>query len=146
MIQVPNPPPSEILNSEICLSFCFPEPPDALPHPCLKWPYLENALDPLGGSRRRPVPLHRSMMFVTAHLGQRCTQGPNAMQNLASIQSYMREQRIDAWLVYDFRGNNSVLAALLPGKRWTTRRVMMLIPAEGSPRAGHLDADRDRVG
>ncbi|MCX5688642.1 MAG: M24 family metallopeptidase [Planctomycetota bacterium] len=63
------------------------------------------------------------------------------MQNLASIQSYMREQRIDAWLVYDFRGNNSVLAALLPGKRWTTRRVMMLIPVEGQPRllVHHID-------
>jgi Xaa-Pro aminopeptidase len=53
--------------------------------------------------------------------------------NLASLQSFMLECRIDAWLLYDFRGNNAVLAQLLPGKRWTTRRVFALIPARGEP-------------
>jgi Xaa-Pro aminopeptidase len=45
----------------------------------------------------------------------------------------MLEQRIDGWLVYDFRGNNPVLAQLLPGKRWTTRRAALFIPAVGEP-------------
>lgn len=53
--------------------------------------------------------------------------------NLSALQFFMRESRIDAWLLYDFRGNNSVLAQLLPGKRWTTRRVFALVPAEGDP-------------
>lgn len=43
----------------------------------------------------------------------------------------MLEQKIDSWLVYDFRGNNPILARLLPGKRWTTRRTVLFIPATG---------------
>lgn len=50
-----------------------------------------------------------------------------------AVQEYMREQRIDAWLLYDFRGSNSIFAQVLPGKRWTTRRAMLLIPASGEP-------------
>jgi Xaa-Pro aminopeptidase len=53
--------------------------------------------------------------------------------NVETIQRFMRERRIGAWLVHDFRGNNPVLARLLPGKRWTTRRAALLIPAEGEP-------------
>lgn len=53
---------------------------------------------------------------------------------LTGAQSLMKQQRIDAWLIHDFRGNNPVLAQLLPGKRWTTRRVDLLIPVEGRPR------------
>jgi len=47
------------------------------------------------------------------------------------LQEYMRQQRIDAWLLYDFRGNNPIFAQILPGKRWTTRRAVLLIPATG---------------
>src|SRR5436189_94676 len=53
------------------------------------------------------------------------------------VQKFMTEQRIDGWLLYDFRGNNPVLAQLLPGKRWTTRRAMVFIPARW-----HEDARR----
>jgi Xaa-Pro dipeptidase len=45
----------------------------------------------------------------------------------------MRRHGIDGWLVYDFRGSNPVLAQLLPGKRFLTRRVMLFIPATGEP-------------
>ena len=55
------------------------------------------------------------------------------MANWAGVQDYMRGQKIDAWLVYDFRGNNSVFAQVLPGKRWTTRRAALFIPASGEP-------------
>lgn len=55
------------------------------------------------------------------------------MTNFESVQSYMRDQRIDAWLVYDFRGNNPVLAQLLPGHRWTTRRAALFVPSSGEP-------------
>src|SRR3954468_11401389 len=50
-----------------------------------------------------------------------------------SVQRFMREQRIDAWLLYEFRGSNPVFAELLPGDRFTTRRIMLFIPAEGEP-------------
>lgn len=38
------------------------------------------------------------------------------------VQTYMREWRIDGWLLYDFRGNNQVFAQVLPGKRADARR------------------------
>ncbi len=58
---------------------------------------------------------------------------------LADLQAHMREARIGAWLVYDFRGSSSILPRLLPppagqSKRWTTRRVMLCVPARGEPR------------
>ena len=43
-----------------------------------------------------------------------------------------QHQRIDGWLLYDFRGSNSALATLLPGKRSTTRRALLWIPARGT--------------
>src|SRR3972149_10805322 len=55
------------------------------------------------------------------------------MTQFQSVQQYMGEQKIDGWLVYDFRGNNPILAQLLPGKRWTTRRAVLWIPAVGDP-------------
>ncbi len=53
--------------------------------------------------------------------------------NLTELQAYMRQQRIDAWVLYDFRGSNFVLSRLLAGKRWTTRRVYLVVRAEGPP-------------
>ncbi len=55
--------------------------------------------------------------------------------NLPELQSFMRQQKIDAWVLYDFRGSNFVLARLLAGKRWTTRRVYLVVPATGEPTA-----------
>jgi Xaa-Pro dipeptidase len=56
--------------------------------------------------------------------------------NLPAVQEFLRRQRIDAWLLHDFRGSNPILARLVPpesGRRWTTRRVELLIPASGPP-------------
>src|SRR4051812_29810806 len=63
---------------------------------------------------------------------------------LGAVQGFMRERGIGAWLVHDFRGNNPVLARLLPGKRWTTRRAVLLIPASGEARllAHTIDASQ----
>ncbi len=55
------------------------------------------------------------------------------MTQFETVQQFMLEQKIDGWLVYDFRGNNPILARLLPGKRWTTRRAVLFIPATGKP-------------
>lgn len=49
------------------------------------------------------------------------------------VRQALRDQKIDGWLIYDFRGGNPVLAQLLPGRRFTTRRVFLLIPAAGEP-------------
>lgn len=64
--------------------------------------------------------------------------------NLHEVQSFMRSRGIDAWLIHDFRGNNPVLAQILPGKRWTTRRVAFLIPVTGDPvlLAHSIDAEQ----
>ncbi len=50
---------------------------------------------------------------------------------LAAAQAFMQKYLLDGWLVHDFRGNNTVLAQLLPGKRWTTRRAVLWVPARG---------------
>lgn len=55
--------------------------------------------------------------------------------SFASLQTFMVERRIDAWLVHDFRGSNAVLSRLLPhpeGRpRHLTRRLDLVIPARG---------------
>ncbi len=57
------------------------------------------------------------------------------MKNLAQIQSILREHRIDAWLLYDFRGSNSIAyeTLALPADAHCTRRWVVVIPAEGTP-------------
>lgn len=59
-----------------------------------------------------------------------------------AAQEFMQSRGIDAWLIHDFRSSNSVLAALVPGKRFLTRRVELLIPARGDATllAHHIDA------
>lgn len=59
-----------------------------------------------------------------------------------AAQEFMQSRGIDAWLVHDFRSSNSVLGALVPGKRFLTRRVELLIPARGEATvlAHHIDA------
>ena len=64
-------------------------------------------------------------------------------------REHMAEEGIDAWLIYDFRGSNPVMARLLADMPATTRRSFLLIPATGEPRLlthtiesshfGHLD-------
>src|SRR5579862_8723582 len=76
------------------------------------------------------------------------------------IQAFMKDRRIDGWLVFDFRCNNPVLARLIPPealtsaaevsvtkKRWTTRRAALFVPASGTPRllAQTLDAAQFKV-
>jgi len=58
------------------------------------------------------------------------------MFNLDAIQAALREQAIDAWLLYDFRGLN-VLARRVLGFAddvFLSRRWFYLIPAHGEPR------------
>jgi Xaa-Pro dipeptidase len=53
--------------------------------------------------------------------------------DLPRLQSFMLRQGIDTWLVHDFRGNNPAFARLIGGRRWTTRRAVLVLPARGAP-------------
>lgn len=57
------------------------------------------------------------------------------MFNLKSIQSALGELGFDAWLLYDFRGNNTLALRVLDldGKGMASRRFFYLIPAQGTP-------------
>ena len=66
--------------------------------------------------------------------------------NLQALQSFMRDQRIDAWLIYDFRGSNPVLARLVTMGTHLTRRALLLIPARGEPRMAVSPLDHNQFG
>ncbi len=55
------------------------------------------------------------------------------MQDLSEARTHMAANRIDAWLVYDFRGSNPVMWQLLGETRTTTRRSFLLIRPTGPP-------------
>lgn len=57
------------------------------------------------------------------------------MFDLAAVQAALRDQKIDAWLLYDFRASN-VLARRIVGLRpdlMNSRRWFYLVPASGEP-------------
>jgi Xaa-Pro dipeptidase len=57
--------------------------------------------------------------------------------DVAAIQSSLRAEGLDGWLLYDFNGSNPIatrLAGLADGRHMTTRRWYYLIPANGTPR------------
>lgn len=55
------------------------------------------------------------------------------MFSLEAAQAFLRQARIDAWLVYDFRGSNPVFRHLLDQSRPATRRAFLVIRPEGEP-------------
>jgi len=52
---------------------------------------------------------------------------------MARAQGHMREHGVDAWLVYDYRGSNPVMAELLGDALHLTRRIFYVIPVAGLP-------------
>jgi Xaa-Pro aminopeptidase len=54
-----------------------------------------------------------------------------------AVQAALREEGLDGWLLYDFRGQNEIAAGLagLDAGRKATRRWFWLVPAEGEPTA-----------
>ena len=58
------------------------------------------------------------------------------MNRLPDIQSAIRSERLDGWLLYDFRGLNPIAlrVAGIPRDRLLTRRWACFVPAEGAPR------------
>ncbi len=55
------------------------------------------------------------------------------MLDLPAAQHYMKQNGIDAWLMYDFRGNNPVMWQALGRPQATSRRNYLFIPSEGDP-------------
>ncbi len=53
---------------------------------------------------------------------------------LDRIRPYLRENYLDGWLLYDFRGQNPVALDVAGLQSGGTRRWFLWIPAEGSPR------------
>jgi len=55
--------------------------------------------------------------------------------NLAAIQQALREQGLDAWLLYDFRGSNPIARSVIgfDERQIGTRRWFYLLPAQGEP-------------
>jgi Xaa-Pro aminopeptidase len=68
------------------------------------------------------------------------------MIDAGRIQDAMREQGLDAWLLYDFRGSNPVLWHVLGAEpRGTTRRLWLVVPAAGAPALVASVLDRELV-
>jgi len=68
--------------------------------------------------------------------------------NLEKIQSFLKQMKLDAWLLYDFRKSNEIAQNILdiPKESHLTRRFYYFIPKEGIPvkivnaiEAFHLD-------
>jgi len=55
--------------------------------------------------------------------------------DVSGIQAALREQGIDGWLLYDFRGSNPIARAVIgfDERQIATRRWFFLIPARGEP-------------
>src|SRR5438552_4884819 len=59
------------------------------------------------------------------------------MFDLSSIQAALREQGLDGWLLYDFRGLNVLacrIVGLTSGAGMLSRRWFYFVPAQGEPR------------
>ncbi len=51
---------------------------------------------------------------------------------VAAVQAFLRDEGLDAWLLYEFHGLNPVAARML-GLGKTTRRGFVLVPSDGDP-------------
>jgi Xaa-Pro dipeptidase len=57
---------------------------------------------------------------------------------LPALQGALAEAGLDGWLLYDFQGNNPIAGGLLALEGMVSRRVFVLVPRDGVPRAlGH---------
>ena len=57
--------------------------------------------------------------------------------SIPAVQRALKEDALDAWLLYDFHGSNPIarrIAGLDDGSKMTTRRWFYVIPASGEPR------------
>ncbi len=73
---------------------------------------------------------------MPAAAGSRAERVPllHTQAGIARVQAALAERDLDGWLLFEFRGQNWISAALL-GVGDTTRRAWVLIPRTGEPRA-----------
>ncbi len=64
------------------------------------------------------------------------------IKNFDKIQKYMRENKIDSWLISDFRGSNPAMREII-GKKFTTRRAYVYVPQNGEPTVIYHIIDRN---
>lgn len=56
------------------------------------------------------------------------------LDRIQEVQSLLRDRGLDAWLLYDFKGQNpTAVAAMALGGHMLTRRWAYLVPADGEP-------------
>ncbi|MEK9135823.1 MAG: M24 family metallopeptidase, partial [Bacteroidota bacterium] len=67
---------------------------------------------------------------------QGATAAPEHLAKLKEIQQAIREQGLDGWLLYDFRGSNAIAQRILslPREAAQSRRFFCYIPATGEPK------------
>jgi Xaa-Pro dipeptidase len=58
---------------------------------------------------------------------------PAALNRVAKIQAALKEQKLDGWLFYDFRGTNPIATRVLLLQGGGSRRWFYFIPASGTP-------------
>src|SRR5688572_6761378 len=66
----------------------------------------------------------------------RSQRGPRVMLSpalLPRIQAELATQSLDGWLLFDFRGLNTIAGGLLGVRGLATRRMFAWIPREGTP-------------
>lgn len=58
------------------------------------------------------------------------------MADIGAIQQAIRDQRLDGWLLYDFRGQNMLAKRIvgIPDEKMLSRRWFYFIPASGEPK------------
>jgi Xaa-Pro dipeptidase len=53
--------------------------------------------------------------------------------NFKEIQKYLNRENLDAWLIYDFHGMNTIATSMAPFEGLVSRRWYLMIPKEGEP-------------
>jgi Xaa-Pro dipeptidase len=53
--------------------------------------------------------------------------------SLPAIQHALRENQLDGWLLYDFRGNNPIALEMIGIGSILSRRIFVFVPREGAP-------------
>jgi Xaa-Pro aminopeptidase len=53
--------------------------------------------------------------------------------DLENVRSVLRHEKLDGWLLYDFRGVNAIAQRIIGVPGMATRRLFVLLPARGEP-------------
>ena len=64
-------------------------------------------------------------------------------RDLEKIQQLLEDQRLDGWLLFDFRGRNPIASGVLGDSIVGTRRVFVIIPRKGLPTAIVHEIDQE---